>query len=285
MIKRVIQYILLVALLPVNVHARSTTENTKPLRTKLRHLEFGIGVPTIKLRENVTTSLAYTGTGVVGFHIGTTRQHANKTFKQFGIDVNALTAKPAIANLSKWNKSASIFAFNFLYRNLKGVHKNDTKKWKYFVGGSLSLNGQVAIIPSTNNTLSYNFNWLQAGLEGMIKRDFKFKKKNFQFTYQASLPIAGITVRPKSYVGLQPTPAIWEQESNDLAIMFTSPKFSSLHNNFMFRNDISLDMQLRKSNLRLNYFWQFTNNKVAVNTMNSVLSSINVTYLIKLKNK
>lgn len=172
-----------------------------------------------------------------------------------------------------------------MWRKLKNVCASKNKNWQYFAGGNLSNNGQIAIIPSANNSITFNINWLQAGLEGMIKRDFTWKNKNFQFTYQASLPILGITVRPQSFIGLPPQSAIWGQDASTLDVLFNSPKFSSVHNNFIFRNDISLDMQLRKSKLRLQYFWQFTSNKVSVNSLNSVLSSVNIVYLIKLKNK
>jgi hypothetical protein len=271
--------------LSVHAKAQQNSSASKLHNTNSRYLEIGIGLPTIVLQENVSSSLGYTGTSPLGFHVGSTKRHANKMFKQFCTDINFITAKPNIQHLTNWNKPASIYAINFLYRNVKGLSAKKNSKWHYYAGASLGLNGQVSIIPAVNNTLSYNFNWLQLGAEAMVTRDFQWQNKIFQFAYQASLPIAVIGVRPQSYVGLQPTPAIWQQDGSGLATIFTEPKFSSLHNNFMFRNDVSLDVQLRKNKLRLIYIWQFTSNTVAVNSLTSVLSSFNVAYLFKLKNK
>jgi hypothetical protein len=276
--------ILLTSIMPAQVYAQEK-QATKAARTKVRFFEIGTGLPSLSLRDRLSSSLAYSGSGLAGLHLGNTRQKGSTMYKQFGIDLYMLNAKPAIANLSDWHKSANMYAFSFLYRHLSGLPQHAKQKWQCYIGASIGLNGHVSVIPAVNNALSYNFNWLQAGLEAMATRNFKWKKKHFLLTYQASLPFAGLTVRPQSYVGLQPTPAIWQQDGDDFGTMFNAAKFSSLHNLLMFRNDLSLDIQLRKNKLRLQYFWQYSKNTVAVNSVTSALSSINIVYLIKLSNR
>lgn len=248
-----------------------------------RYFEVGIGLPSVTIRDRVTTSNAYSGTGLAAFHLANSKQNGWNWFREFRFNTNLMNAQPDIENLTDWNKSASIFTYGFTYRKLKGTRVNSTKKWHFFAGGSLSSNGQVAIIPAVNNSMAYNFNWLQACAEGMVQRNFNFKKKKFQFIYQVSLPIAGVTVRPLSYIGLPPAAALWNQFDSDLNILFAYPKFSSLHNNFMFANAINVDMHFSRSKLRLQYNWQYIYNTVSINSLHSIVSSVNVAYLVKLK--
>jgi hypothetical protein len=58
-----------------------------------------------------------------------------------------------------------------------------------------------------------------------------------------------------------------------------------LHNNLVFRNDISLDMPVRKNKLRLQYFWQYKYNTISVNTLNNAASAVHLAYLIQLNKK
>jgi hypothetical protein len=278
-----LKFITCCSLLLMN-YCNTLAQITNVERTKIRYFEIGIGLPSITFRDRITTSLAYSGSGLASLHLGNTKHDANKMFCQFSFDANVMGAKPAITNVSAWNKKASIFNYSFTYRKLKGVAQSKNKKWHYYAGASLSHNGQLAIIPSANNSLAYNMNLLQAGVEGMVKRDFQWHNKDFQFTYQVSLPLLGLNVRPQSYIGLPPQDAIWGDAST-ISTLFKDPRFASFHNNFIFKNDISLDMRLRKSKLRLQYTWQFTSNKVSVNSLNSVVSAINIAYLVKLKNK
>jgi hypothetical protein len=267
------------------IFGQSKTKGDGSVKTAKRYFEIGTGVPFITFRDRVSSSSAYQGNGSLNLHLGNTKLTDQKKYRDFSFGFNAMQTKTNISGLSDWNKTAQIITYHFLYRKLKHIAQSKNKKWDYFAGASAGSNAQFANVPERNNRYAYNFNWLQLGLEAMVKRNFEWKNKQFEFTYQASLPIVGVTVRPQSFVGLVPANVLWAQNSNSSEILFSSPKLSSLHNNFMFRNNISLDMQLKKNKLRLQYDWQITSNTVAPSSLNSIISSINIAYLLKLKNK
>ncbi len=262
----------------------SNAQEKKTEQNKIRYFEVGLGLPYLTFRDKTTTALSYSGYGIGSLNLGNSKQDANKIFREYCFNTTVIGAKPDLKNLTLWNKGANIINYNFFWRKLKGIGESKDGTWNYFLGGSFIHNGQLAIIPSANNSFAYNFNLFQLGLEGMIKRDIHWGNKSFQFTYQASLPFVGLNVRPQSYIGLPPQSSIWGEISN-VDALFVAPKFASLHNNFIFRNDISLDKNLGRNKLRLQYRWQFTHNTVAVNSLNSVAAAINLSYLIKLKNK
>lgn len=254
-------------------------------KTKIRYLEFGIGVPNIYFRDKTSSSLAYKGTGLSILHFAGSKQNATKMYRDWNLNVSLQNAKPDIKNVTDWNKPATIFGIDFMYRKLKGINIKPNSKWRFFAGASLGSNLQFATIPSANNSFAYNFSWIQLGLEGMLKRDFTVKGKKIQITNQTSLPILGINVRPLSYVGLLPEEVIWSQDLAIFASVFKHPKLFSLHNNIALKNDIGLDLLLRKSKLGVRYCWQYQHNTVSVNSLNSINTSISINYSIQLKNK
>jgi hypothetical protein len=275
--------LLLLFFLASTIHLSAQEQQQKPLKKKT--LEFGIGLPSISLREQSTSDMVYRGAGLAALTIASHKAIENKTFREFRFNL-LLNGAHAITNPSNdWNKKASITNYNFLWRKLKMVGTSKNKKWQFYVGGGASNGLQLNIIPSANNSISYDMNWINASLEGMAKKSFTWKRKSFQFTYQASLPVLGVNVRPLSFIGLLPANTVWQQNNSTFDIFFQSPRFTSLHNNFVFRNDISLDMPVRKNKLRLQYFWQYKYNTVSVNKLNSALSAVHLAYLIQLNKK
>jgi hypothetical protein len=253
--------------------------------TKKKTFEFGIGMPSISLRDQTTSDLVYRGTGLAAVTLANHKVIDNKSYKEFRFNFLFNSAAAVTNPTNEWNKKASVFSYSLLWRKLKMLGTSKNKTWQFFGGLGFGNGLQFNIIPSANNSLSYDMNWLNASLEGMAKKSFNWKRKSFQFTYQASLPILGVSVRPLSYIGLMPANTIWQQNNNTFDIFFQSPKLSSLHNNLVFRNDISLDMPVRKNKLRLQYFWQYKYNTISVNTLNNAASAVHLAYLIQLNKK
>lgn len=264
-----------------------TTKETKNIipKTKTRYFEFGIGISSIYFRDKTSSSLAYKGNGPFALHLAGTKQTSNKKFREWNINTRIQSATPDISNVTEWNKPASFIGLDFMLRKLKGLNKKNNAKWQFFGGTSLGSNLQLATIPSANNSFAYNFSWIQLGLEGMVKRDLTLKNKKLQFTNKTSLPVLGINVRPLSYVGLLPQENIWSQNEEISAAFLKNPKLFSLHDNLAIKNDVSVDFVLRKSKFGIIYSWQYQNNSVSVNSLQSTNSSISINYSIKLKNK
>jgi hypothetical protein len=253
--------------------------------TKTKHLAICIGLPYHYFRDKVSSDLAYKGLGLVELNISKIKVNPNKSVKQLDIYFGLGTAKPDLDNKTGFNKSATIPYYSFSYAYLKHIADHKNQALRIYAGGKILSDAQYIIYPTVNNVRAYNFNWLSLQASAMASYEINIGKKTHQFWYQLSIPVLGINARPLSYNGLIPIESIWNQSGSALRAYFTDLKMTSVHNNFSLQSNLSWDILMKKNKLRLSYNWLYQHNSVSVNALNSVRSSLMVSYLFYLKNR
>jgi hypothetical protein len=253
--------------------------------TKTKHLAIGIGIPYHYFRDKVSSDLAYKGFGLAGLNISKIKVNPNKSVRQLDIYFGLGTAKPDLDNKTGFNKSATIPYYNFSYAYLKHLANRRNQSLHFYAGGKILSDAQYIIYPTVNNVRAYNFNWLSLQASAMASYEINIRKSVHQFWYQLSIPVLGINARPLSYNGLIPNESIWNQSGSALRTYFTDLKMTSVHNNFSLQSNLSWAVLIKKNKLRLSYNWLYQHNNVSVNTLNSVRSSLMVSYLFYLKNR
>ncbi len=250
---------------------------------KTSHLALGIGVPYHAFRDRVASDLAYQGFGFAELNLSKIKVNPNHSLKQFDINLGLGSAQPNIINKTAFNKSATMIYYNFAYAYLKQLPNPKKETWHFFAGGKAASDAQYIIYPTINNVRAYSFNWLSLQASAMAIYELKLGKRNHRFGFHLSIPLLSINARPLSYNGVIPEESVWDQEGSAIRAYFTNLKLSSIHNNLMLQSQLFWDFNIKKNNLRLTYTWLYQNNTVSVNSLNSVRSSLSVSYLINRK--
>jgi hypothetical protein len=278
-IKKHVKALFLISLLFGTLSAQSTDSTTT------KHLSIGIGLPYHYFRDKVSSDLAYKGLGLAELNIGKIKVSPNESVKQLDIYFGLGTAKPDLNNKTDFNKSATILYYNFSYAYLKHLANRKNQTLRIYAGGKISSEAQYIIYPTVNNVRAYNFNWLSLHASALASYEIKFGKRKHQLWYQLSIPLLSINNRPLSYNGLIPTKSIWDQNESSLRPYFTDLRASSVHNNFRLQSNFSWNILIKNNKLGLTYNWLYQHNSVSINTLNSVRSSVIVSYLFYLKNR
>lgn len=249
------------------------------------NLALGIGVPQLNFRDNVSSSLSYRGIGLGEFNFSKMKTKSN-CIKSFNFNIGVGAGRPNVKNKTDWNTASNVYFYDIGYSYLSQlkVKRNDVKT-KFYLGGKIGSNAEVSTYPVINNVATFNLNWLSIAPSGIMTHDFQIRKTASRLTYQLTVPIYALNVRPLSYVGLLPAENVWSQE-DDLGGAFTSGiKQTSLHNNLTIHSTLHWDLYKKKNKLRLTYDWLLYYNTRAVNSLIFIKSSVTLSYLIQLNKK
>jgi hypothetical protein len=136
--------------------------------------------------------------------------------------------------------------------------------WKiqFFAGANAdALLGFIYNTRNGNNPVTAKAN-LNLNLSGMAAYQFRIKKQTIQLRYQINIPVAGIFFSP------QFGQSYYEIGLGDNENLF---HFASLHNQWMMRNFLSLELPFNSCTIRLAYMnWIY---ETSVNDLNTHISS------------
>jgi hypothetical protein len=252
---------------------------------KIKHFGIGLGIPYHHFRDRVSSDLAYKGLGLAELNIYKIKINPHTSIKQLAFSFGTGSIKPDLKTKTDFNKSATVLYYGFSYAYLKHIHTKKNKAIQFYAGGKISSDAQYIIYPTVNNVRAYNFNWLSIQLSALASYNIQLGKKLTQLWYQIALPVFTINARPAAYSGLVPTSSIWNQNESSINTYFKDLKLSSLHNNFNLESNLAWDISINRNKLRLAYAWLFQYNTVSIHSLNSVRSSVSVSYLFHLKNR
>jgi hypothetical protein len=219
-----------------------------------------IGIGNTKAYDTYLSPLEYSGTnlGIIHEQLKMTGLLGGNVSAQHLFNIELAETKNPAGNVTSYVGSLE-YGYGLHYRF------RPVRKIQIFAG--LQGDGLVGFIYNTRNgnnpvnaKVNFNFN-----LSGIAVYRFQIKKQPLQLRYQLNVPFAGIVFSPEfgqSYY------EIGEGDSNNLI------QFASLHNQWVIRNLLSVELPLNFCTVRLSYMnWIY---ETSVNSLDTRIISNSV---------
>lgn len=240
MVRKVLLFVLV--LLTVSLQAQdASSDKKKKKKANIRYYTIDKGVGNYIAKDAFNTSIYSSGYGFVGgFSIEKIYDHKiTQSIQRF--DLGAL------------NLTNVVFNFNQIGK--------EYWRWKNFKSGDLYLgycydalfNNRIQTT-FINNSLSYEWG-ASFAISTHFEKAFRWKKRNFLFTYQADLPLINYIYRPH-YVSSN-IPSVEEDEDFTVLSILTGGEVLTPIHWTAFSNQTALMMRIKNDNaIRLSYDWQ-----------------------------
>ena len=191
-------YYSLMVLLCLFSYTSSAQTDSLSRKNKIRHFVFGMGINHFNMKDGAMSPVRYQGTSFA-LNFGTQKE-APKWISRVDLTLGFGSLKSAYYEETERGKTANI-RLDLDYTRLQKMGTLGNSSFEWFLGGNFSTFHGVRIHNQLDNSSGIFDSFTSLGISAATRKAFTWKKRQFQFYYQANLPVATLVLRP-SFNGL-----------------------------------------------------------------------------------
>lgn len=235
------------------------------------HLKFGAGFGYQTLRDDAMSPLLYNGLQI-GSYAGAEWRRNKGVWQLDGLFWLGETN----AERSGWYTDNYTYAANLSY--LRYLNALDAAKWQFSLGGALTSWGSFREHISLVNSDFFYDVFVSLGPSGSVDKQFRFLKRNWQISWQLTIPVLSYGLRP-NYSGLNEEPPNEEGIESELKYA----EFGSFNVLTNVKSKLELGYPLQNGNrIGLLYYWDFYQSNVEPHSVKQAMQSLQLNLHFKL---
>ncbi|MGB0524269.1 MAG: hypothetical protein ACPGJS_14970 [Flammeovirgaceae bacterium] len=226
------------------------TDSLRHKKHKKRHFVFGLGMNYFNLKDDAMSPVRYTGSSFV-FNLGTQKE-TSKWLSRVDFSLNAGALRSMYYEETERGKTLNL-RMDLAYSRLQKIKTLGKSNVEWLLGGSVDTQAALRLHNQLDNSSGVYDSFTSLSASTAFRKSFEWKKRQFQFSYQASIPFVTVVLRP-SFNGLF---NFVDPESDFFQENLDRHGFASFGSYFRLNNRYELAYWTRggQNQIRLGYQW------------------------------